>query len=197
MPEINPYVEFKQKDKMGYYKYFKDDEDRKRAWKGFKDWLNSRDWFATPEMKVTMLADLAASEYYLPVTDRDLVMKLFEKSVKPKYGGEYFMLIRFSQKPRPLVWSMFSTKTGRLTQVRIGVDQISSTPTVRRHLLYTVVLGQIKYVSETLTGMVEHLRAHYIKETPAYPWTNFFTGQRITVQSASTPYKILVGQHIW
>ena len=197
MPEINPYVEFKQKDKMGYYKYFKDDEDRKRAWKGFKDWLNSRDWFATPEMKVTMLADLAASEYYLPVTDRDLVMKLFEKSVKPKYGGEYFMLIRFSQKPRPLVWSMFSTKTGRLTQVRIGVGQISSTPTVQRHIIYTVVLGQIKYESPTLKGMVEFLRAHYIKETPAYPWTNFFTGQRITVQSASTPYKILVGQHIW
>ncbi len=196
--ESNPYAIFKQEDEMPYYKYFKDPRDRKRAWTGFEHWLDFPIWFATPEMKGKMFSELVKSEYFFPTISRDLVLKLFEKSAERIYRGDYFMMVRLSQASRPLVWTLITggTETKKLTQVRIGVGQISSTALVPRYIIYTVVLGQLEFQSKTLKGMVEFLRAHYIKETPAYPWPSFFTQERNTVKPASTTHKVSVGQNI-
>ncbi len=134
-----------------------------------------------------MFSDLVKSKYFFPVSDKNLVLKIFQ-SVTDRNENEYFMMIRLSQNARPLVWVFAEGGTGKVTRVRIGVHLIPATKAWNSAVIYTVVMGdddpEIVYQSTSLQVIMESLRDHYIKPKRVYAWP--LLSSLMTIQPASS-----------
>ena len=142
------------------------------AWNSFVNWWKNPVWsgFYNRRLKDKMFADLLKSRYFLPVSDKNLVMRIFRDLTMQK-KGDHFMMIRLSQNERPLVWVLASGGTGKIVRVRIGVELISATKTSETVVKYSVILDKkVFYQSTDLRKVIEALRNHYLLPQDIYSW---------------------------
>ena len=170
---MNDFVDiFKKGDKMYYYNSLSEN-DRAKAWRSFQIWLRNPVWdgISKPLLKRKMFSDLVKSKYFFPVSDKNLILKIFQ-SLPQRNENEYFMMIRLSQNAKPLVWVLAQGGTGKIIRVRIGIELIPATKAWNSVVIYTVVMGEGRIVNQStsLQVVMENLRDYYIKPKRTYAW---------------------------
>ncbi len=146
----------------------------KFAWESFVIWWKNPVWdgMRNLPLRKKMFDDLLKSRYFLPVSDKDLVGRIFRDLPEIK-KGDHFMMIRLSQNERPLTWVLASAgKGGKTVRIRIGVELISAaTKTSKTVVNYSVTLDKkMFYQSTNLKEVIGALRDHYLPPQDIYSW---------------------------
>lgn len=150
-------------------------ELQEAAWKSLMIWFKNPlgDAGGNAELSKTIINPLLNTSYFCPVSDKDIIMKMFA-SVSKHSPDKCFVMVRLSQNERPLVWVCAFGGSTRIVRVRIGI------PT-ENNRNYTIVFKnqetdevEITYSSESLQVIMAHLHIHYAPKLKIYEWFHAF-----------------------
>ena len=151
---------FEKKHLMHYYDSLSP-ADRIKAWGSFITWIRNPVANMDTSLVKRVFSDLVKSEYFCPLADKDLILKML-KTAKDRNAGECYLMLRLSQNERPLVWVCASGGSNTINRVRIGVATVPATSTTPATTNYTVILeGQLAYQDTSLQAIMTKLYIHY------------------------------------
>nr|QBK90944.1 MAG: hypothetical protein LCPAC201_02450 [Pithovirus LCPAC201] len=98
------------------------EKQREKAWKSLMIWFtNPFDGESVHLTKIIfILRPLVKSEYFCPISDKDLIGKIFEPA-QDRPSNECYIMLRLSQNKRPLVFVCALGGSSRIYRVRIGL----------------------------------------------------------------------------
>ena len=176
---VNLYKIFEKKHQMHYYDSLSS-VDRIRAWGSFTTWIKNPVANMDTSLVKRVFSDLTKSEYFCPLSDKDIVMKML-KPAGARNTDECFLMLRLSQNERPLVWICASGGSNKINRVRIGVVTIPATNTTPATTNYTVILeGKLAYQDTNLQAIMTKLYIHYGNGRTIYAWPRLMN--QITVR---------------
>ena len=144
--------------------------DRIKAWKSFTTWIKNPVANMDAFLVQRVFFDLIKFEYFCPLSDKDIVMKMLE-SASRRNADECFIMLRLSQNTRPLVWVCAMGKSNQIIRVRIGVTTVAATSTTPATTNYTVILnGRLAYQDTSLKAITTKLYIHYGNNRTGYAW---------------------------
>ena len=168
---VNPFEIFEEKQGMYYYDSLTLN-DRIKAWGSFATWINNLlgNMASDKSLVKRVFLDLIKSEYFCPLADKDIVLKIM-KPAALRNVNECFIMVRLSENQRPLVWVCASGGSSKINRVRIGVATIPATSTTPPTTNYTVILeGQLAYQDTSLQAIMTKLYIHYGNGRTIHAW---------------------------
>ncbi len=98
------------------------EKQREKAWKSLMIWFtNPFDGESVHLTKIIfILRPLVKSEYFCPISDKDLIGKIFDPA-QDRPSNECYIMLRLSQNKRPLVFVCALGGSSRIYRVRIGL----------------------------------------------------------------------------
>ena len=175
---VNICKAFEKKHKMHYYDSLTP-ADRIKAWGSFTTWIKNPIAHMDTSLISRVFSDLIKSEYFCPLSDKDIVMEMLKPALA-RNTDECFIMLRLSQNTRPLVWVCAFGGSSKIFRIRIGVTTVM-TSTTSLVTNYTVILdGQLAYQDTSLKALTTKLYIHYGNGRTAYAWPRLMN--RVTVR---------------
>ena len=142
------------------------EQEREKAWKSCLTWVtNPFDGESIHLNKIiSILRPVVKSEYFCPISDKDLIREILKPALD-RPSNECYIMLRLSQNKRPLVFVCYLGGS-RIWRVRIGLPTDSNPE-------YTVLdkeSGTVLYHNTDINAVIQKLIDSYSEGRKVHRW---------------------------